>query len=187
MRCSIWFMLCLLLFLCPRALCGCIKMAFCLIRPIIIFIRALTRSCIRSFIVGFFFSARFTFNILTSGFIVIPWTKTVKYITAIVVVTNIGCFATLCCLINSANANATAPRRPIMQMRGREREQTVNIRVRNWCFMCAINWTRGMCKMFSTIFLALKINCLWREGFFSIHDGCVSAFQAQPWRIMLVN
>lgn len=37
-----------------------------------------TLSCILSFMVGFLFDARLTFNNLTNGFIVIPWTNTVK-------------------------------------------------------------------------------------------------------------
>lgn len=43
---------------------------------------------------------------------VLTWMKTVKYITAIVVVTNIGCSLTCFGSISSTKANATAPRKP---------------------------------------------------------------------------
>lgn len=62
--------------------------------------------------VGFLFSAVFMFSIFTSGLIVMPWIKTVKYITAIVVVTNIGWSFTISGSIRSTNAKATAPRKP---------------------------------------------------------------------------
>lgn len=75
-----------------------------------------TRSWIRSFIVGFRFSARLTFNILTSGLMVMPWRKTVKYTTAIVVVINIGCNGIWFLSIKSTNAKAMAPLRPTVKM-----------------------------------------------------------------------